>query len=76
MKTVYDQMRADAQKVYRVCRESPELQGVPSSTLELFRDYAVGHIDALEREAEADAGGCCGCGGCMTRPSGMVGDPQ
>jgi len=77
MKTIYDQMRADAHKIYRVCRESPELQGVPSSILEMFRALAVEHADQLEREDnKADAGGCCGCGGCMTRPRGLVGDPQ
>lgn len=65
MKNVYDQMRADAQKVYRVSRESSELQGVPSETLELFRDLAVGHADRLERESLANDGcDCCGCGQC------------
>lgn len=71
--SVYDQMRADAQKVYRVSRESTELQGVSSENLELFRDLAIAHADQLEREAKADAGGCCGgCGGCMKRPSNLV----
>lgn len=76
MKTMFDQMRNDIHKVYRANRESSELQGVPSETLDLIRDAAITHVDQLERESQADDCGCCGCGGCMTRPSGLVGDPQ
>lgn len=66
MQTFYDQMRNDIHKVYRVARESTELQGVPSETLDIMRDGALAQVDAMEADAKASKGGCdcCGCGQC------------
>lgn len=72
MVTNFNEIRQHVQKVYRVNRESQELQGVPSETLEMIRDAALSFITSLEKELsdEDDAVcSCCGCSPCEN-PSG------
>ena len=76
MKTIYDQTRRDIRRVYAVARASTELQGVPSSSIDLMKDSALARVDEMEAESNAAKGCGGGCAGCMKRPSGLVGDPQ
>ena len=66
MRTIYDQTRADILKVYAVARASSDLQGVPSSTIDLMKDSAIARVDEMEAASKAAKGDCdcCGCGKC------------
>lgn len=79
MSTNFDEMRQHVQKVYRVNRESQELQGVPSEILEMMRDAAMSFITSLEIDvvgADEIEAVCSCCGGGSGGGSGIVGEPQ